>query len=176
MTPFPKLSLKPKAVSVTPVVKVAVITRKATPVNPTKPANSPKPAKRIPKPPKVKQIPPTPEELAANRIKAKARTVAVLNEIMARWPLLFPETGADLQYPLAIGIRHAIAKIFIDEGIVRNKTPLTHAIALYMDAHYKAYQTLLAQGGPRYNLELQPDGEVTEEQMAAAVKRLNPTS
>ena len=90
-SPFPKLSLKPKAGVNSTAIKAAVITRKvATVISPTtkhrvEPDNPPKqvqrsipdktsiPTKRTPNPPKVKQIPPTPEELAENRTTPKAK-------------------------------------------------------------------------------------------------------
>ena len=174
-----KLKTKPS----TPIVTSSITVRRrevpvscqpvAEPELPTIPA-PPKAAKPPRAPRKIKSPPPTPEELAAARKARQENVQQIIAEIMRRWPLLFPVTETDLTRPWAIGISKQIHGILLQEGIACSRNRLSQAIALYRDRPEvkEKYWQLLQAGGPRYGLDGNEQGEITEKQRQKAIKKV----
>ncbi len=173
-----KLKTKPS----TPIVTAAITVRRREvaalpqPVVATEPPAMPAPPKAA-KPPraprKVKQPPPTPEELAAARKARQENVRQIIAEIMRRWPLLFPVTETDLTRPWAIGISKQIHSILLGEGMDCSRSRLNQAIALYRQRPEikEKYWQLLQAVGPRYGLDGTVQGEITEKQKQKALKK-----
>ena len=196
------LKLKPKTetapavpVSPSPVVQATVV-RRSRPVEievkrepPPPPGSAPKvPPKAKTKSPKTPPVPkvkpePTPEERAVeralweqHRLEKRQKVRDVLTLMQSRWPALFPESDAEVRYPWKIGLRHEIYPVVVQAGIPCGKAIVSHAFERWMSRHSAAYRALLAQGGPRYGLEGQPCGEITEKEREAAKAALDPSA
>jgi sRNA-binding protein len=69
--------------------------------------------------------------------------------------------------PLKIGLgEELLALAGVHPAIELSRTPLCRALKGY--THAPAYRKALAKGGPRYDLDGQPTGEVTPEQQVIA--------
>jgi len=143
-----------------PVVIAAVIVRPAEPAKAAKPPKAPKPAP-------VK----TPEQEAAEqaqleqmRLAKRQRIDHTLAVMQVRWPALFPDDDAEVRYPWAIRLRQAIYQALLEDRYPYTRTTIAQAIELWLESHQAAYQALLAKGGLRYGLDLQPNGEITEKE------------
>ena len=88
-------------------------------------------------------------------------------EIMDRWPQTFSPHPLPVR-PLATGIGQAIAA-----QLPQVSKKLVHqAIAFWQRQRKTPYLQALIAGGPRYDLEGNPHGEVTPEQQERARKEL----
>lgn len=157
---------------------------RATPATPATPVERIDPEKAAPKTasaPKAKKPPPwvtTPplspearrekDRLKKKRYEArnlKPHIPAVLEALAARWPVAFPRDPTKLR-PWAIGLHEDLVK----QGLGFSRQLLR--LALKHVTKTDGYLTALAAGGPRYDLDGNARGEVTEEQKASAVTRL----
>lgn len=156
-----------------PVVIAAVVVRPAEPAPPVKAVKPAKPPK-APKPAPVK----TPEQEAAEQAQLERMRLAkrqwidhTLAVMQVRWPALFPDDDAEVRYPWAIRLRQAIYQALLEDRYPYTRTTIAQAIELWLESHQAAYQALLARGGPRYGLDMQPAGEVTEKERSVAERR-----
>jgi ProP effector len=120
--------------------------------------------------PTPKPAPPPPEDpavIAARRAQRTALLHAALKEIMTRWPHTFPPYPEPVR-PLALGIVQVVATQIPQMP----KTLLRHAIAFWQQQRRTPYLQALIAGGPRYDLEGNPLGEVTPEQQERAREEL----
>jgi hypothetical protein len=174
--------LKLKTKTTTPIVASAItVRRREVPVRcqpvaapePPPPVIKPKAVKKPPAPRKVKQPAQTPEELAAARNARSEHVQWLMIEIMRRWPTVFPETETDLR-PWAIGISKEIQAIFDQDGIACSRSRITQSVTRYLSPPHraKAYLQRLAEGGPRYGLDGNPQGTVTVKERQQAMKRI----
>jgi sRNA-binding protein len=84
-----------------------------------------------------------------------------------RWPLAFPEDLRQLK-PWALGIHHALVAELPD-----TKPALIGKTLNFLQRGGKgAYWHALLKGGPRYNLDGTPNGEVTEKDQEHAREQL----
>jgi ProP effector len=119
--------------------------------------------------PAPKPLPP-PEDsamIAARRAERVAATQVVLKELMKRWPQMFAAHPLPVR-PLATGIGRVIAA----QLPTVSKTLIHHAIAFWQRQRKTAYLQALIAGGPRYDLEGNPQGEVTPEHQQRAQEKL----
>jgi hypothetical protein len=89
-----------------------------------------------------------------------ARRMATLAAMQSTWPLVF---DIDMPVPLAIGTHERVRDAL---GISDEATD----DALRWWCHHAAYRAALAAGGPRYGLDAEPDGEVSNEHRDHATK------
>jgi sRNA-binding protein len=114
--------------------------------------------------------PPPPEDpavIAARRAEHIAAIQAVLKEIMARWPQTFSPHPQPVR-PLATGIGQVIAAQLPQVS----KKLVPQAIAFWQRQRKTPYLQTLIAGGPRYDLDGNPQGEVTPEQQERARNEL----
>jgi sRNA-binding protein len=91
----------------------------------------------------------------------------VLKQLMDRWPQTFSAHPLPVR-PLATGIRQVIAA-----QLPEVSTSVVHqAIAFWQRQRKTAYLQTLIAGGPRYDLDGNPHGEVTPEQQRQAREAL----
>ncbi|MEX9691092.1 ProQ/FINO family protein [Providencia rettgeri] len=163
-----------KSESTDPVIqrrrKQVVVNTSRKPHKPTKPAPT-QPTKKVPPPPAKKQkavviplekkvIPPTPPK------KHLPLEEAIAN-ISAYWPLLFP--NGQLR-PMAIGTR----EVLLADKKVR-ELPISHKKlkrSLSAISHSVKYRTTIISGAIRYDKDGQPNGTVTESDVADTLKRI----
>lgn len=88
---------------------------------------------------------------------------ALLTEIMARWPQTFAPHPIPVR-PLARGIGKVIAAQLPQSSA----WVVHHAIALWQRQRKTPYLQALIAGGPRYDLDGNPQGEVTPEEQERA--------
>jgi sRNA-binding protein len=105
---------------------------------------------------------------AARRADRIAAIQAVLKEIRARWPQTFGPHPQPVR-PLATGIGKVIAAQLPEVS----KTLVHQAIAFWQRQRKTPYLQALIAGGPRYDLDGNPQGEVTPEQQERAQKELS---
>ncbi|MBF0401661.1 MAG: hypothetical protein HQL90_12955 [Magnetococcales bacterium] len=126
---------------------------------------APKSALIAPKPTKAPK-PSRPEQLSkkARGIPSRKdiRAASLLDTLSMHHPHLFPMDGSPPR-PWAIGI-HLEVKAKYHES----KTLCCHALRLWQRQYGHLYRAALRQGGARYNLLLDPVGEVTAAQQALA--------
>ena len=103
------------------------------------------------------------EDLYRARLKLKAP--AILAELTSRWPKAFPEDTSQVR-PWAIGVTNDIFK----SGLPHSKNLIRAALKLI--AKTEVYLKALAAGGPRYDLDGNARGEVSEDHKAEAAKML----
>lgn len=125
---------------------------------PAAPANRP-----APKSPPLED----PAVVAARRAARIATIQAVLKELMDRWPQTFSAHPLPVR-PLATGIGQVIAAQLPEVS----KSVVYQAIAFWQRQRKTAYLQMLIAGGPRYNLDGNPQGEVTPEQQQQAREAL----
>lgn len=156
-------------------------TVKPTPVQPKTLVQPPPQLKAI-SPPAVKPSPsaqpsPTlppveqPPVRDLNQPNRKERDAQARQEILTllrqRWPLAFPEDLRQLK-PWALGIHHALVAELPD-----TKPALIGKTLNFLQRGGKgAYWHALLKGGPRYNLDGTPNGEVTEKDQEHAREQL----
>jgi sRNA-binding protein len=113
-----------------------------------------------PKPPAPPEDPAVVTVRRAERIVA---TQAVFKELMERWPQTFAPHPVPIR-PLARGIAKMIAA-----QLPKSSRWLVHqAIAFWQRQRKTAYLQALIAGGPRYDLDGNPQGEVTPEEQERA--------
>ena len=105
--------------------------------------------------------------VAARRAERIAAIQAVLKEIIDRWPQTFSPHPQPVR-PLATGIGKVIAAQLPEVS----KTLVHQAIAFWQRQRKTPYLQALIAGGPRYDLDGNPQGEVTPEQQERARKEL----
>lgn len=95
----------------------------------------------------------------------RERAKPVLEALSARWPAIFPADPAQVR-PWAVGLFEQLAAQHTEYSRVLLRT------ALDLVASSEAYQAALARGGPRYDLDGQPKGEVSPDHQAKAAEIL----
>lgn len=131
---------------------------------PVKPKKQPKvkalqPAKVA----KPKQEPPKPvskEERAAKRVVEHEQA---RDELIKLWPNLFSK---DKPKPLKVDISKDLFAARKRDGLEISKRQISIGLMVY--TQNEAYQRMLFEVGPRFDINGQPCGEVTEEQAARA--------
>jgi hypothetical protein len=104
-----------------------------------------------------------PAVIAARHAERIAAIQAVLKELMDRWPQTFSPHPLPVR-PLATGIGQVIAA-----QLPQVPKKLVHqAIAFWQRQRKTLYLQALIAGGPRYDLDGNPQGEVTPEQQERA--------
>ncbi|MFO7639973.1 MAG: ProQ/FinO family protein [Candidatus Competibacteraceae bacterium] len=90
---------------------------------------------------------------------------SIIDRLHAAFPACFNRTAPQ---PLKIGLsEELLAQAGVHPALADlSRTQLRRALRVYTTA--PAYRAALAQGGPRYDLDGQPAGEVTPEQQALA--------
>ena len=91
----------------------------------------------------------------------------LLEVLRDRWPQAFPRDYCQLR-PLAIGIRQDIAASLSEHPPGR----IGAAIRMFQHQMMSAYLRVVLQGGPRYDLEGNPRGEVTPKEQDQARRDL----
>lgn len=145
-------------------------TQPALPQSPrTRTFSSPQPpsAAPVPKPAPKPTPPEDPAVVAARQAARIAATQVVLKELMDRWPQTFSAHPLPVR-PLATGIAQAIAVQLpqVPKSVVHK------AIAFWQRQRKTIYLRTLIAGGPRYDLDGNPQGEVTPEQQQQAREAL----
>jgi ProP effector len=97
--------------------------------------------------------------------QARRELLEVLRE---RWPQAFPRDFRQVR-PLAIGINRDIAAYLPDQPLGR----ISIAIGIFQDLMGPAYYRAVLKGGPRYDLDGNPRGEVTPEEQERAKRDLD---
>jgi len=126
----------------------------------------PQPAPKRAKAPvkKAPQPPPAPVPGQPNR---RQRDALAQQELLAqfrqRWPQAFPLTWQEIK-PLARGVHQELATHFPDSRL----SLIKQTIARFQRSHDGAYWRAILKGGPRYNLDGAPNGEVTAEEQEQA--------
>ncbi|NOT55649.1 MAG: ProQ/FinO family protein [Deltaproteobacteria bacterium] len=87
----------------------------------------------------------------------------IATAMTTRWPHLFRVTPETIR-PLAIGIYHDLCAHLPEFP----PKLVHHTLSQWMADHRVLYWKAVMQGGPRYDLEGNPKGEVTPEQQASA--------
>jgi hypothetical protein len=93
-----------------------------------------------------------------------ARRVVTLAAMQATWPLVF---DIDLPVPLAIGIHEQVR-----DALGISDEAASDAVRWW--CHRAAYRTARMAGGPRYGLDAEPAGEVSDEHRGHATKLAPP--
>lgn len=106
--------------------------------------------------------------VAARRAERSVAIQAVLTELIARWPQTFSLHPQPVR-PLATGMGKVIAAQLPQVS----KTLVHQAIAFWQRQRKTPYLRALSAGGPRYDLDGQPQGEVTPEQQERARAELS---
>jgi ProP effector len=141
---------------------------KAPPSVAKRPAPVPPPASAKPRQ-QVRQ-PPSPEVTAPGLSKKKQEQQArreLLDLFRKRWPKVFPIDPQQVK-PLAIGIKHDIATQLPQQPLIR----IGVMIGIFERLMGAAYYQAILRGGPRYDLEGKPRGEVTPEDQERARRDL----
>jgi sRNA-binding protein len=105
--------------------------------------------------------------VAARRAARIATIQTVLKQLMDRWPQTFSAYPLPVR-PLATGIGRVIAAQLPEVS----KSVVHQAIAFWQRQRKTAYLQMLIAGGPRYDLDGNPHGEVTPEQQQQAREAL----
>jgi sRNA-binding protein len=84
-----------------------------------------------------------------------------------RWPRVFPVDFQQVR-PLALGIKRDIAAHLPQHSLLR----ISGAIGVFQRLMGPAYYRAILRGGPRYDLEGKPRGEVTPEEQEQAKRDL----
>jgi hypothetical protein len=103
----------------------------------------------------AKKTPPPPPPRALYRI------------IMEQWPMVFPARPDEVR-PLAVGIHEQLEKQFPDRPVEQ----VRRAIAQWRYPRLGAYLRVVARGGPRFDLDGNPSGEVSASEQENARERL----
>jgi ProP effector len=152
-----------------PVATAKSVTAKQTTAKPATAMQAPRPvspppvaptSKPAPKPP---TLPEDPAVIAARQAARNEATRAVLTEIMARWPHTFTPHPVPVR-PLARGMVQVIAA----QLPAVSKTMVSQAIGFWQRQRKTPYLQAVIAGGPRYDLDGNPHGEVTPEEQERA--------
>lgn len=92
---------------------------------------------------------------------------ALYRIIMEQWPGAFPARPDEVR-PLAIGIHELLEKKFPD----RTPDQVRRAIAQWRYPRLGAYLRVVSRGGPRFDLDGNPSGEVSASEQENARERL----
>jgi len=92
---------------------------------------------------------------------------ALYRILMEQWPTVFPARPDDVR-PLAVGIHEQLEKKYPD----RSPEQVRRAIAQWRYPRLGAYLRVVARGGPRYDLDGNPCGEVSASEQENARERL----
>ena len=92
---------------------------------------------------------------------------ALYRIIMEQWPAAFPARPDEVR-PLAVGIHELLEKKFPD----RTPDQVRRAIAQWRYPRLGAYLRVVARGGPRYDLDGNPCGEISTSEQENARERL----
>ena len=115
--------------------------------------------------------PPTGSAPAEPGLNKKARERQARRELLAvlytRWPRAFPRDSHQVR-PLALGIRQDLAASLPEHPPGR----IGFVIGLFQAFMRPAYLRAVVQGGPRYDLEGKPRGEVTLKEQEQAHREL----
>lgn len=132
------------------------------------PATSPLPRQLRPPSPPPASAPPaiavTGPSKKEREKQARRELLAVLRE---RWPRAFPRDYHQVR-PLAVGIRHDLASYLPEHPPGR----ISFVIRLFQQRIQPAYFHAVIRGGPRYDLEGNPRGEVTAKEQEQARRDL----
>jgi sRNA-binding protein len=90
-----------------------------------------------------------------------------LAQFRARWPQAFPQTWSEIR-PLARGVHQELATHFPETKL----SLIKQSIARFQRSYDGAYWRAVLKGGPRYNLDGSPNGEVTPEEQEQATQNL----
>jgi len=121
--------------------------------------------------PKHRQSAPQPAAVQNGNDKAKRISVnnrKKIKKLVAHWPALF---SLDVARPLSVGIQAALIADAKARGLPITESQITYCLSTY--AKRPAYLKALAAGGPRYDLNGQPCGEVLPEHQQEAERRLS---
>jgi hypothetical protein len=111
-------------------------------------------------PPEASPQPQPTEELVLSKTaERKRRRSEVLEILRMRWPQTFPRDFREVK-PWAIGIAKDVARLLPEQPPISVKD----AISIYRLLATPSYCHALLQGGPRYDLDGNPRGEVTLEE------------
>jgi hypothetical protein len=130
---------------------------------------SPPPRKQ--QPPAPQPFPATPEGTASGPSKKERERQArreLLEIFCDRWPQAFPRDYRQVK-PLALDIRQDLAASLPEQPSGR----IGFVIGLYEQLMRPAYVRAVLQGGPRYDLEGKPRGEVTPKEKEHAGRELH---
>jgi hypothetical protein len=116
--------------------------------------------------PKAKSSPYKSSDAEA-QAQRKERLVAVIKQLEERWPSTFSRRKADIR-PWSLDIHLEIHQA--DPSLP--KRTIQHALKLWQHRHRKAYLKKLVRGGPRYDLQGNTKGEVTEREREEAKRQL----
>lgn len=131
---------------------------------PEKPKKKPK--VKAPKPAKVakpKQEPPKPVSKEERAAKRAAEHAQARDELIKLWPNLFSK---DNPKPLKVHISKDLFAARKRDSLEISKRQISIGLMVY--TQNEAYQRMLFEVGPRFDINGQPCGEVTEEQAARA--------
>lgn len=154
----PKIFVNPKhGNSASPASASAV----AKPVSPKKKqkVQAPKPVKAA----KPKQEPPKPVSKEERAAKRAAEHAQARDELIKLWPNLFSK---DNPKPLKVDISKDLFAARKRDSLDISKRQISIGLMVY--TQNEAYQRILFEVGPRFDINGQPCGEVTEEQAARA--------
>jgi sRNA-binding protein len=130
-------------------------------------AQTARPATKSPeKTPKTAKPPKGPSTAKA-QVQRKERLVAVIKQLEERWPSVFPRRRADIK-PWSLDIHLEIHRV--DPSL--SKRTIQHALKLWQRRYRKVYLKKLAKGGPRYDLQGNVKGEITEREREEAKRQL----
>ncbi|MEN3262878.1 ProQ/FinO family protein [Sodalis endosymbiont of Spalangia cameroni] len=106
------------------------------------------------------------KQAAKRGAKNQRRGQASIATLMALWPEAFNEASPK---PLKIGILSDMLHEATSKGLDISRKQIRTGVMVY--SRTKAYQDALCEGGARFDLRGQPNGEVTEEQRNHALKK-----
>jgi ProP effector len=98
-------------------------------------------------------------EIKPTKSERKRQSIAALAKLAELYPACFTADAAGPHWPLKVGIHRDL----IERGMQPREV---QALTLYVGR--PAYKAVLIAGAPRYDLDGNPHGEVTAEQIAAA--------
>jgi ProQ/FINO family len=127
------------------------------------PVSAPVPASAPPPTPAVETAPTGPSK---KELEKQARR-ALLEVFRTRWPLAFPRDFRQVR-PFALGIHKDIAALLPEQPPQRIRA----VIPVFQMLTGAGYYLAVLRGGPRYDLEGNPRGEVTAEEQEIAKRDL----
>jgi hypothetical protein len=111
--------------------------------------------------------PPKGPSTAEAQAQRGERLIAVVKQLEERWPSTFPKRKADIR-PWSLDIHLEIHQA--DPNL--SKRTIQRALKLWQRRYRKVYLKKLARGGPRYDLQGNTKGEVTEREQEEAKRQL----
>jgi ProP effector len=152
-----------------PTGPTQAIPKTASPVKVTKPASPVQPPQQVQQPvPLQASAPPAVTEAGPNRKERERQARRELLDVLRdRWPQVFPIDFQQVK-PLALGIKRDIAAHLPQHSLLR----IGGAIGVFQRLMGPAYYRAILRGGPRYDLDGNPRGEVTPEEQEQAKRDL----